>query len=83
MNKNEIPFSDLFGTTSSAFLEEFESLDQIAESSIEELINFITEKSKNHTSNLNNKITALNKARKLLNININVHSFYLLANLKD
>ena len=46
LNKNEMPFSDLFGATSSAFLEEFESPDQIAESSVEELINFISEKSK-------------------------------------
>ena len=57
-----MPFSDLFGATSSAFLEEFESPDQIAESSVEELINFISEKSKNHSSNLDNKITTLNKA---------------------
>ena len=62
LDKNELPFSDLFGATSSAFLEEFESPDQIAESSVEELISFITEKSKNHSSNLNDKITALNKA---------------------
>ena len=62
LNKNEMPFSDLFGATSSAFLEEFESPDQIAESSVEELINFISEKSKNHSSNLDGKVTALNKA---------------------
>ena len=52
LDKNELPFSDLFGATSSAFLEEFVSPDQIAQSSVEELISFITEKSKNHTSNL-------------------------------
>ena len=57
-----MPFSDLFGATSSAFLEEFESPDQIAESSVEELINFISEKSKNHSSDLGGKVTALNKA---------------------
>ena len=62
LNKNEMPFSDLFGATSSAFLEEFESPDQIAESSVEELINFISEKSKNHSSNLDGKVTVLNKA---------------------
>ena len=62
LNKNEMPFSDLFGATSSAFLEEFESPDQIAESSVEELINFISEKSKNHSSDLDGKVTALNKA---------------------
>lgn len=62
LSKNEMPFSDLFGATSSAFLEEFESPDQIAESSVEELINFISEKSKNHSSDLDGKVTALNKA---------------------
>ena len=62
LNKNEMPFSDLFGATSSAFLEEFESPDQIAESSVEELINFISEKSKKHSSDLDGKVTALNKA---------------------
>ena len=62
LDKNELPFSDLFGATSSAFLEEFVSPDQIAESSVEELINFISEKSKKHSSNLNDKVTTLNKA---------------------
>ena len=62
LNKNKMPFSDLFGATSSAFIEEFESPDQIAESSVEELINFISEKSKNHSSDLDGKVTALNKA---------------------
>ena len=61
-NKNELPFSNLFGTTSSAFLEEFISPNQIAESSMEELINFISQKSKNHCSNIDNKISSLNKA---------------------
>ena len=62
LNKNEMSFFDLFGATSSAFLEEFESPDQITESSVEELINFISEKSKNHSSDLDKKVTALNKA---------------------
>ena len=62
LNKNDLPFSDLFGATSSAFLEEFESPDQIAESSVEELINFISEKSKNHSSSFDDKISSLNKA---------------------
>ena len=61
-NKNELPFSNLFGTSSSAFLEEFISPNQIAESSMEELINFISQKSKNHCSNIDNKISSLNKA---------------------
>jgi len=33
LNKNELPFSNMFGATSSAILEEFISTDQIAESS--------------------------------------------------
>lgn len=62
LDKKELPFSDLFGATSSAFLEEFVSPDEIAESSIEELIEFITLKSKNHASDLDDKVKALNKA---------------------
>lgn len=61
-NKSDLPFSNLFGATSSAFLEEFISPDQIAESSVEELIEFISNKSKNHFSNIDDKITSLNKA---------------------
>ena len=60
-NKNDLPFSNLFGATSSDFLEEFTSPDQIAESSIEEFINFISKKSKNHCINIDNKISSLNK----------------------
>ena len=62
LNKNDMPFSNLFSATSSAFLEEFISPNQIAESSMEELINFISQKSKNHCSNIDNKISSLNKA---------------------
>ena len=40
-------FSDLFGATSSAFFRRICLSDQIAESSVEELINFISEKAKN------------------------------------
>ena len=60
--KNDLPFTDIFGVTSSAILEEFSSPDQIAKSSIEELINFISEKSKNHTSNPEDKVSSLQKA---------------------
>ena len=62
LNKNELPFSDIFGATSSAIFEEFVSPDQIAESSVEELINFISVKGKNHTKNPENKVSALQKA---------------------
>ena len=61
-NKNDLPFSNMFGATSSAFLEEFISPDQIAESSIEELMDFISSKGKNHTKNPECKATALQKA---------------------
>ena len=49
----------MFGATSS-FLEEFVSPDQIAESSVEELIEFIFNKSKIHYSNIDDKITFFN-----------------------
>lgn len=62
LNKNELPFSNMFGATSSAILEEFISPAQIAESSIEELIDFISSKGKNHTKNPESKVIALQKA---------------------
>ena len=62
LNKNELPFSDMFGATSSAIFEEFISPDQIAESSMEELINFISVKGKNHTKNPESKVSTLQKA---------------------
>ena len=62
LSKNELPFSDIFGATSSAIFEEFVSPDQIAESSLEELIDFISVKGKNHTKNPENKVSALQKA---------------------
>ena len=61
-NKSDMPFSDIFGATASALLEEFVSPDQIAESSIEELIDFISLKGKNHTKNPSEKVTLLKKA---------------------
>ncbi len=62
LNKNELPFSDMFGATSSAFFEEFVSPDQFAESSLEELIDFISVKGKNHTKNPESKVSTLQKA---------------------
>lgn len=61
-NKSDLPFASLFSATSSALLEEFISPDQIAESSIQELIDFISKKSKNHTNDVDNKATILQKA---------------------
>ena len=62
LNKNEMPFSDLFGATSSAFLEEFESPDQIAETPVDDLLDLISKVGKNRTKNPNEKIDLLNKA---------------------
>ena len=62
LNKHELPFSDMFGSTSSAFFEEFLSPDQFAESSLEELMDFISVKGKNHTKNPESKASALQKA---------------------
>ena len=62
LNRNELPFSNMFGATSSAILEEFISPDQIAKSSIEELMDFISSKGKNHTKNPESKVNALQKA---------------------
>ena len=62
LNKNDLPFSDLFGATSSAFFEEFVSPDQFAESSLEELMDFISVKGKNHTKTPESKASSLQKA---------------------
>ena len=62
LSKSELPFSDMFGATASAFLEEYLSPDQIAESSIEDLMNFISVKGKNHTKNPEDKASTLQKA---------------------
>ena len=70
--KSDLTFSNLFGATSFSFLEEFVSPDQIAESSVEELIEFIFNKRKNHYSNIDDKITFFNTYKyfyfKLMNI---------------
>lgn len=61
-NKADLPFSNMFGATSSALLEEFVSPDQIAEMSLDELIDFISVKGKNHTKNPAEKVALLKKA---------------------
>ena len=61
-NKNDAPFSDFYGTTSLAIFEEFTSPDQIAESSLEELIHFISSKGKNHFKNPDKIVSSLQKA---------------------
>lgn len=63
-NKKDKPFSNLFSNTCSALLEDFLSPDQIANTPIDQLQNFIIEKGKNHTTNIDNKINLLKKAAK-------------------
>ncbi len=50
LDKKEQPFSNTYGTTSAAVLTEFLSLDDIAYSSIEELVEFVSAKGKNRFS---------------------------------
>jgi len=45
------PFSDTFGAASLAFIEEFESIDDVVNTSLEDLAKFLSEKSKNHFDN--------------------------------
>ena len=59
---NEKPFSNIFGATSCALFEDFTSPDQIAETSLEDLLNFISKKGKNRTRNPEEKIGILQKA---------------------
>jgi len=59
---DEKPFSNMFGATSTALFEEFTSPDQIAESSLENLLHFISVKGKNLVKNPKDKISILNKA---------------------
>lgn len=61
-DKSDKPFSDMFGATSMALLEEFTSPDVIANTSLENMLNFISLKGKNRSKNPNDKINLLNKA---------------------
>ena len=51
VDKEDKPFSDTYGATSEAVLTEFLSLDDIAYSSLEDLVDFIRIKGKNRFSN--------------------------------
>lgn len=55
-------FSDQFGATAMAVVEEFLSTDEIVEKPIEELVEFIQQKSKNHFSDPTEVAQALKKA---------------------
>ncbi|NOW24294.1 transposase [Clostridium butyricum] len=51
LDKNETPFSNIFGATSEAVLTDYMSAEDIANTSIENLITFLIDKSKNRFSN--------------------------------
>lgn len=62
LDKQERPFSNTYGVTSAAVLTDFLSLDDIAYSSIEELIEFISEKGRNRFSDPAKTAKLLQKA---------------------
>ena len=62
MEKDEHPFSNIYGATSTAVLTEFFSLDEIAYSSMEDLIAFVSEKSRNRFSDPHQTAKLLKKA---------------------
>ena len=68
-DKKDKPFSNMFGATSCAIFDNFHSPDQIAETSVEDLLDLISSAGKNRTKNPNEKIKLLNKA---------IHSSYRL-----
>ena len=61
-DKKNKPFSNLFGATSCAIFDTFDSPDQIAETPVDNLLNLISKVGKNRTKNPNEKIALLNKA---------------------
>ena len=60
--KDDRPFSNIFGATSMAVLSEFLSLDEITYMPLEDLVNFISEKSKNHFVDTEHTAKLLKKA---------------------
>lgn len=61
-DKKNKPFSNMFGATSCAIFDNFDSPDQIAETSVDDLLDLISKVGKNRTKNPNEKIDLLNKA---------------------
>src|SRR5699024_11564878 len=61
-NKKNKPFSNMFGATSCAIFDNFDSPDQIAETPVDDLLDLISKVGKNRTKNPNEKIDLLNKA---------------------
>jgi transposase len=62
LDKNDRPFSNTYGATSAAVLTDFLSLDDITYSSIEDLVAFVTSKSKNRFSDPYETAKLLKKA---------------------
>lgn len=62
LDRNENPFSNTFGASSLAVLTEFMSTEEIASASIEYLINFLVDKSKNRFTNPEATAKLLQKA---------------------
>jgi transposase len=61
-DKKNKPFSNMFGATSCAIFDNFDSPDQIAETPVDSLLDLISKVGKNRTKNPNEKIDLLNKA---------------------
>lgn len=61
-DKKNKPFSNLFGATSCAIFDNFDSPDQIAQTPVDSLLDLISKVGKNRTKNPNEKIDLLNKA---------------------
>ncbi|MDR7871708.1 MAG: IS110 family transposase [Tissierellaceae bacterium] len=62
LDKEERPFSNTYGVTSSAILTEYLSLDDITYSSVEDLVAFIRDKGKNRFNDPNRTAQVLQKA---------------------
>lgn len=62
LDKNEHPFSNTFGATSTAVLTEFLSPEEIADTPLEDLIDFIVHKGKNRFSDPNATAKLLQRA---------------------
>jgi hypothetical protein len=61
-DKKNKPFSNMFGATSCAIFDNFDSPDQIAETPVDNLLDLISTVGKNRTKNPNEKVDLLNKA---------------------
>lgn len=62
LEEDEHPFCDIYGTTSSSVLIEYLSPEEIIDSSEEDLISFLGEKSRNRIKDIRKTAHLLNKA---------------------